>query len=198
MTVALVLGGAECLFKDLKAAEQLFKPDTIVAVKDIGITYPRVDHWVTYHPERVTNEIRQRRALGYRDPCLWTYDTFRLDPFTKDNWGGLQIRRVDRRGGSSGFMGMVVGVTVADKCVLAGIPMDPNLKHYRRPKPQGWKEAMMYRKVWSDAFEEYQHLVRSMSGWTRELFGAPTREWLDAPSQKPPARVLPFQAKRRV
>ena len=148
--------------------------DSIVAVKDIGITYPHVDHWVTYHPERLKRELAQRRQLGYSDPkFIWTYDRIRL----KDDLG-VPIKRIGRKGGSSGYMGMWVGLEVADKVVLCGIPMDPKMPHYRRPKKRGWPEAEMYRKVWLDNLPLLKDRVRSMSGWTKDLLGAPTADWL--------------------
>lgn len=174
MTIAIVLGGAECLREDMDAAFALFKPDVIIAVKDIGITHPHIDHWVTYHPERLPKEIAIRRAKGLADPLyIWTYDKIMHRPKV-----GVEFRTVKHRGGSSGFMGMAVACIVADKAVLCGIPMDPAQKHFSRPKKRGWPEAMYYRKVWSEHHNEYKNRVRSMSGWTRQIFGAPTQEWL--------------------
>jgi hypothetical protein len=158
----------------MEAALALFKPDIVVAVKDIGITYPHIDHWVTYHPERLPKELKMRRDRGLVDPLfIWTYDKIAIRPKL-----GIEFRTVPHRGGSSGFMGMVVACIVADRCVLAGIPMDPVQKHFSRPKKKGWPEAMYYRKVWTEYHGEYKDRVRSMSGWTKEIFGAPTSEWL--------------------
>lgn len=185
MTVALVLGGAQCLHDDMEAAFQLFVPDVVVCVKDIGITYPDNDHWVTYHPERLPRELGIRRAKGLPDPLyIWTYEKIAIRPKL-----GVEFRTVPNKGGSSGFMGMVVGCIVADKAVLAGIPMDPAQKHFSRPKKQGWPEAKYYRKVWSDHHGEYKDRVRSLSGWTKEIFGAPTSEWLsEAPHGAAPVQ----------
>lgn len=180
MSVAIVLGGAACLHEDMGAAFSLFKPDVVVAVKDIGISYERVDHWCSYHPERFPKEIARRRAAGFPDPLyLWTYDRIAVRPKV-----GIEYRTVPHRGGSSGFMGMAVACIVADRAVLCGVPMDPTQKHFSRPKKHGWPEAMYYRRVWSEHYDAYRHKVRSMSGWTREIFGAPTKEWLEHGSPK--------------
>lgn len=174
MTIAIVLGGAQCLHEDIETALAMFNPDVVVAVKDIGITYPHIDHWVTYHPERLPKEVHIRRSKGLADPLyVWTYDKITVRPKV-----GIEFRTVKHRGGSSGFMGMVVACIVADKAVLCGIPMDPKQKHFSRPKKQGWPEANYYRRVWSEHHGEYKDRVRSMSGWTREIFGAPSKEWL--------------------
>jgi hypothetical protein len=174
MAIALVLGGASNVYEDIKAALALFTPNVIVAVKDIAITYPNVDHWVTYHPERLVKELSLRRKRGLTDPkAIWTYDANRVHPSIN-----IPVKCTPHIGGSSGLMGMVVGCQVAGKAVLCGIPMDPKLKHFARPKPKGWPEAKFYRQAWLKHVPAYKHRVRSMSGWTREVFGAPTAAWL--------------------
>lgn len=173
MTIALVLGGAQCLHEDVAAAQKLFKADIIVAVKDIGITWPHVDYWATFHPERLPKELAQRRAAGLPDPKkVYTY---RLRVPDKLN---IPMQIIDTKGGSSGMMGTEVALLVADKVVLCGIPLDPKQKHYRRPKKEGWPAALVYRKAWKAAYPKLKGRVRSMSGWTKELLGEPTEEWL--------------------
>lgn len=175
MTVALVMGGAKCVYDDIDNAIKMFKPDVFVAVKDIGIEYPSVDHWVTYHPERISEELKSRRSLGWPDPTyVWTYQTAPgVLHFP------LPIQRIDLRGGSSGLLGTLVGLRYADKVVLAGIPMDPDMPHYhRRKNGKPWREALMYHKQWLERQTTFDGRVKSMSGWTKKQFGAPTLDWL--------------------
>ena len=173
MTIAMVLGGAACVYDDIKAAEKLFTADIIVAVKDIGITWPKVDYWATYHPERLPKELGERRALGLPDPKLiYTYN--KRVPKGID----IPMQMMNTKGGSSGLMGTEAALLVADKVVLCGIPLDPVQKHYRRPRKQGWPPAIMYRLAWRQVHGKLKDRVRSMSGWTREFLGAPTEEWL--------------------
>jgi hypothetical protein len=178
LTVALVLGGAQCLHDDIAAAEKLFKPDIIMAVKDIGITWPHIDYWATFHPERLPKELGERRAAGLPDPkAIYSYH-MRIPKGL-----GIEIRVMKTKGGSSGLLGTEAALLVADKVVLVGIPLDPKQQHYRRPKKGGWPPATMYRRTWTAEYPKLKDRVRSMSGWTRELLGAPTEEWLrDAPS----------------
>jgi len=174
MSIALVMGGAQCLFEDIAAAEKLFKPDIIVAVKDIGITWPHVDHWVTYHPERLPKELAERRRAGLPDPGqIWAYQVPRKSGID------LPIKALtSTKGGSSGLLGTEVALIVATKAVLCGIPLDPKQVHYRRPRKGGWPPGQTYRLAWKAIYPKLKHRVRSMSGWTRELLGAPTKEWL--------------------
>jgi hypothetical protein len=174
VTTALVLGGAACVHDDIKAALQLFTPDIIVAVKDIGITWPKVDYWATFHPERLPKELGVRRASGLPDPKeIWTY---RQPP--KGSSFGIPIKILKTKGGSSGLLGTEGALDVADRIVLCGIPLDPGQVHYKRPRRGGWPPAKMYRLAWTVALPRIKDKVRSMSGWTKEVLGAPTLEWL--------------------
>ncbi len=41
-----------------------------------------------------------------------------------------------------------------------------------------WGDAPHYREAWTDALPEIAGRARSMSGWTRDLLGAPTADWI--------------------
>lgn len=176
MSWALVLGGAACVYDDLRQAEELLgEPDIVVAVKDIWVEYPRVDHVATYHLDRIPAELQKRRNLGYKDPkCIWTYRAVRHIRIP------LPCDSINMTGGSSGLLGAYVGLKVADKVVLAGIPMDPNMPHYhKRRHGRPWKDATLYTTHWRQSMPKLQGRVKSMSGWTKELLGEPTLEWLN-------------------
>lgn len=175
MTWALVLGGAACVFDDMVAAiDKLGEPDVYVGVKDIAIDCPYVTHWVTYHCDRIPRELEQRRKLGHPDPVkIWTYPGVRVPRIP------IEVDRLKVRGGSSGLLGALVGCTVASKAVLAGIPLDVNMPHYHdKKRKRPWTEGRLYKPHW----EKHIHLLRgrvtSMSGFTRELLGEPTKEWM--------------------
>jgi hypothetical protein len=63
------------------------------------------------------------------------------------------------------------------RIVLAGVPMDKMAGHYDNRKP--WMEARQYWPAWERAIPKFAGRVRSMSGWTRDKLGEPTKEWLD-------------------
>jgi len=65
-----------------------------------------------------------------------------------------------------------------ERIVLAGIPMSAEYAHYYNPGQ--WTQAHMYHKGWKKHLDKIAPYVRSMSGWTRELLGAPDEEWLGA------------------
>jgi hypothetical protein len=182
LSIALVLGGAACVHEDIAAAQALWQYDIIVAVKDIGITWPHVDYWVTYHPERLPKELAQRRAAGLHDPGqIWAYKV----PIKSGI--DLPIKALSTsRGGSSGLLGTEVALLFAAKAVLCGIPLDPKQPHYRRPRKGGWPPGNVYRLAWKEVYPKLKGRVRSMSGWTQELLGAPTEEWLREDAADPP------------
>lgn len=173
---ALVIGAAAGVWEEIEAAKALAQFDIIVAVKRIGIEYPgEIDHWVSFHPEMFTGEdwLNKRRAKGF--------------PYAKNYWasiykGGIRLnisfpplQYVKCSGGASGLIGVRVARRFASKVVLAGIPMVAERGHFNKQGP--WKEADTHRDAWVKAIELQDH-VKSMSGWTAELLGTPTKEWL--------------------
>lgn len=177
MSWALVLGGAITVHHELRNAIEAFgEPDQVVCVKDIWMTYPRCDVHVTFHIDRTPGELARRRKAGFPDPReVWTYQGVRPPkpplPFP--------VKFHKLRGGSSGLLGAMVGIEVADRAVLCGIPMDHTMRHYHdRKKGQPWKEGKLYRAAWQDEKHKLIGRVRSMSGWTMELLGKPTLAWV--------------------
>lgn len=173
---ALVIGGAMGVWDEVEQAKHLCDFDVIVAVKKAGLDYPgRIDHWVTWHPERLLHWIPKRRKEGRPDAgMLWsgklrgvrqgTHLKLPLNWLTCDG------------GGSSGLLGTLIALEYADKAVLAGIPMDADREHY--DKPGLWNEAPKYHKAWQDELPKLKDRVRSLSGWTQALLGSPDLQWL--------------------
>lgn len=172
VTTALLLGGANSLHADMDAATTLFQPDLIIATNDAGRDWPRkVDHWVSFHCEQFPRWLKEREKLGHPAGAkLWTGQR-------RGVMAHLDIERVPNWGGSSGLLAVAVGLEVGvDHMVLCGIPLTPEGEHYN--KPGRWTDAGNYRRGWLTHKHLMGNHVRSMSGWTRQQFGAPTQEWL--------------------
>jgi hypothetical protein len=177
----LVIGRSAEVWDEVAAAKKLTAFDKVVAINVAGQDYPEhFDYWVSFHPNFFEMWIRKRQKLGY------PYSTE-----TTELWSGKLngrqlgaktlrefVRYTDYRGGSSGLLATRVAHVVAkgDKIILCGIPME-NTKRYDDQRI--WREALVYRQAWLDVIPKLRPFVRSMSGWTREQFGEPTREWLD-------------------
>lgn len=169
---ALVIGSAACMPADQAAALELFQPDVIVAVNHAGRDYPGpLDHWASFHPELLPRWIAQRAGSGLPDAGkLWTGHHRACPPH-------LAINRVRNWGGSSGLLAACVALEIgADRIVLVGIPLDYTQGHYDDPKP--WRDAANYRKAWVSHLDQLAN-VRSMSGYTAEILGKPTKEWIE-------------------
>jgi hypothetical protein len=190
--MALILGGADCIYNDLDAlhklvwphdgslelprapeAEDGWCPGITIAANDAGFEFERVHHWVTLHPEKMERWQRERLVRwGERkgQPVTWCH---------QDGKPHLDHALPIRHGcsGSSGLFAVQVALELGcDRIVLCGVPMDAR-PHFNGP---AWHDHWTYRATWQrwQAAEELEN-VRSMSGWTRELLGEPTREWLE-------------------
>ena len=169
---AVVIGGAKQAWDDLDAALRLFTPDLVIATNNAGRDYAgQVHHWVSFHAELLPMWIEARAAAG-RPPAghYWTVER-RTPPKSP-----LQLWRVPNWGGSSGLVAVTVALSLqCDRIVCCGTPLDMEAAHYDDPKP--WRDAGNYRRAWM-ARRTQLTAVRSMSGWTRQILGAPTGEWL--------------------
>lgn len=168
---ALVLGGAETLPRDRIDALALFAPDLIIASNHAGRDeHGRVDHWATMHPELFPMWMRAR-ALAGLPPAgqLWHARHRQTD---------LPSKPIESWGGSSGLLCVAVAFELGcSHIVLAGVPMQKMSRHYDDPRP--WNEARQYWPAWERKLPQLQGRVKSLSGWTQELLGRPTGEWLD-------------------
>lgn len=161
---ALILGGADCLWCDLGALE-VWKPDVVIATNDAIAAYPdRIDHAVTLHPEKLVRWRMERwKNRGNGDYETWSR------PDTPD---GVDRTLSGWSSGSSGMLAVGVALSVgADSVVLAGVPMQAGAAHFFDPSP--WNDVWHHREAWEKRADELRGRVWSLSGWTRDLLGAP-------------------------
>ena len=184
MKTALVVGSAECVWDDIDRASDLFEPDVTIAINRFARDYPAsVDCWFSYHPETFQLWANQRRRNGLPDHL--SYGTCR-NKHTYQPDGFEPFHLTENVSGSSG-LGAVECARAgfgADRIVLAGIPMDTR-GHFNYGQKgdhdvrERWAEGERYRAYWRKYFLDKPGLARSLSGWTRDLLGEPTEEWLD-------------------
>jgi hypothetical protein len=174
---AICLGSATCMPDDLQAAAALGIGQgagwTIIGVNHAARDWSGpLDHWVSFHSELMPKWLAERDAAG-RAPAglLWTAE-HRVQPVK------IKMDRAPNWGGSSGLLAVSVALKLgAEKIVLCGIPLDHEQGHYDSPDKR-WREAGGYRVGWTKHLDQMRGAVRSMSGWTRELLGAPDGPWL--------------------
>lgn len=178
---AVCLGGARGVWDDLLAWEAMYgRPwdGLVVCCNDVGAHWPRqMHHWCTLHPEKFAawEALRRQQNLPLR------YET----------WSRIQRPRnavavhhaiQPWGGGSSGMLAVQVAVELGcTRVVMCGIPMDDG-PHFTESAEfslkQHWKAVAGHWKAWVRGTARMLGRVRSMSGRTRELLGAPTIAWL--------------------
>jgi len=171
--IALVLGGAKTVWRDLERAQALTAGlDTIIVASNYaGLHYPgRIDAWPTLHHEAFTPWREQRAAAGgntdYRafiHARHWACDGCEILP---ERWSG-----------SSGLYAAQVALEAMDAAgvILCGVPMDAEAGHIIRPGL--WSDTDRYQPGFLKAKAEGA-AIRSMSGWTADVLGQPNRHWL--------------------
>lgn len=175
--IAFVLGSASSLPADIDMAMRLAIPDFVVAVNAAGRDFAGpLDHFATQHPELAAGWLLARERQNLPPPgTLWCPRTARRDQ-------RLPWSHAESWGGSSGLFGVSVALAAgADRVILCGVPLDAT-GHFDDPKP--WRDALRYRSAWTCRAGFLGKHVRSMSGWTRQLLGAPSSAFLQDPPRK--------------
>jgi len=113
--------------------------------------------------------LRRRKGAG-NPPARAVYGHRRVG-------SGVLIHPQRWPGGSSGLYGIDValGALNADRVVGCGIPMDERPNLFRG---EGWVHAGSHQHMFHKAKRQVGERLRFMSGWSRDLFGEPTPEWL--------------------
>lgn len=163
--VGLILGGAKTVWSDLERAREVIgdTPYVIVATNCAGWQYPGlVDVWATLHAERFAGWRTQRQAAGLNADYRAYTD--------QDGHDAIVVAPTGR--GSSGLYAAQVALDNegCDLAILCGIPMDDTGGHIHWNRP--WGDSHHYRPAFEAAKADGLN-IRSMSGWTAELFGTP-------------------------
>jgi hypothetical protein len=175
---AIVLGGADCVFDDVHALLSMSPrewPGLYIAANDVGCHWPVLDHWASFHVDKLVRWKEERAARGL--------------PPAYGTWGWRPGQPVDFvlypwSGGSSGMLAAQVAIVLGcRRVVLCGMPMTPTA-HFNQSAEFSsattvWAEADGHWKSWVRVYQQgwFGGHVRSMSGRTRELLGTPDVDW---------------------
>lgn len=173
---AIVIGGAVDWRREYLEALMLCDTDVELWVCNDQIeTFEGwAHHGVTLHPPKLPVWLAMRKHMcRKRIDRIWCH---RPSAGVTDVVG-------DRKGDWKGSVGLhaarcalSVGHT---KVILCGVPMTPEGGHYIRGKAP-WKDCLGFRPGWLAHLDVLSGKVKSYSGWTKELLGEPTEEWLRA------------------
>ena len=179
---ALIVGCAANVWDEVKAARELCDFDAVYCVKLAGVHWPaKFKVWATLHPEFMDKYESERKALGLPNG----YEIVAPLPSEVGMHGkkGNIKRRVSYRwpgmnsSASSGIYAVKVAIEDGySRIVLAGIPMTKESGHFTRGKEWNQRDCFLPGLLKSVPF--MKDLVKSMGGYTKELLGAPTAEWL--------------------
>jgi hypothetical protein len=149
----------------------------VIAVNRAGLLYQEpIRCWCSIHGVALVDWIEERRQLG----CDMNFQAF--GNFTRfQDSGSVERWNCPNWGGTSSAYAVDLALKAGwDRVVLCGVPMAGNeslgvdeILAY----PTGYE---VYRIGWEKHYDEIKDKVRSMSGWTRELLGEPTEEWLES------------------
>ena len=155
----LIIGSAACAENDLARFDKLHN-GVRIAVNDAIPWYKgKLDYAVSLHPSK-----------------LWFWCKARKDkpiPISTHRAGGWPeiIFPIHADGATSGLNAVIISLLIGfDPIVLAGIPVsdDPKLNG-----EMGRISAETMQKEWMIFSRFFGGKVRSLSGWTRDTFGAP-------------------------
>jgi hypothetical protein len=172
----VVLGGARCVWADyleLKAATAglgaAARADLMV-VNDIGV-YCQLpfQHWLSLHPENLVlwRDLKRR----HNEPMNCTLHT------NKPNHAGMVCWSINDYGLYSGLFAAQVGVCLGyEEIILCGVPQDQSGRFFDPPWVTGLRHGIDRNAMqkWQNVVADHPELkkrVRSMSGFTKSLFG---------------------------
>jgi hypothetical protein len=184
--LALVIGGGRKVCDDIAAVTAFcVQPDAVLCINDAGVFWTGSEHyhWVTLHPEHWSRWIEQRTQKRY--PICSTFWSNRgrigrphrlkiVDDYSPSGLSGLYAIKI------------ALEQLQATHVVLCGVPMDKS-GHFLGPSFNHWINLKRC-DAWITHRPTLGDQVRSMSGWTLKLLGAPTPEWLAQAQVMPDAK----------
>ena len=181
--IAVMIGCALCWEEDLNRLRSLCLDFDIFAV---GLDCPykgKIDYLVTYHIEDIEEykNKRTKESLSTDYKVISHTDDFKKygkERNQKVRWTNVNIDIVyphEKPSGSSSLLGAKAALFKLgyDKVVLVGCPMDVGNVENKK------KSYTMFQKGWLYFKKDLAGKVKSMSGWTKELLGEPTKEWVE-------------------
>lgn len=195
MRRAVVIGAAANALEDIAQLELIARAPLedafrIYAVNDGGVLWNgRIDAWVTIHSDELPERQQRRRAAGGPDGYVtWTHQGA-ADRIIGPDWAVL--------GGTSALLAASVArLEGCDFIVLVGCPMTdmgytlPHVNH----GTGNWPHHATYRGMIPSLVKQHPWLterIRSMSGFTAEIFGKPSKEWLNMDDLREPTSPEP-------
>lgn len=161
----IIIGCAPCWEEDLNNLLSVTASHDVMA---IGLDCPykgEVDYFASYHTDDIPLYAAKRKRENLNiDYIIISHIA------EKENHIDF-ILPYKSPAGSSAMLGAMAGIRFGyKKIVLCGCPL------------QGFNQKkhpyVVFQNGWKARFNVFNGIVKSMSGFTQELLGAPTEEWL--------------------
>jgi hypothetical protein len=174
--VAIILGSGGSAVSEFDAALSLCPQAKVICVNDaLRFCGVRADAFATLHPEKGERFLK---GLDIEGLPLYASE---VNANSRYPW--IIIR--EQWAGTSGLFGVQIALNELrfERVILAGVPMDHAAgtiyklhPRYRGKWANGYEDR--YRRGWEKALPRLSGKVKSLSGWTRDLLGEPSKDWL--------------------
>lgn len=174
--VAIIAGGADTVFDDIRQAIKEIRDPVWFGVNDIGMYLPKLDHWVSLHADNLS-AWKAVRWLNSRSLEIAKYHSCTQRPVIDYCWDLLTPTFA-----LSGYFAMQIAYIMgADLIVLCGVPGDQRRKFtdlfpredfgYGSGTSGGDHGVREQLEKEMERLPMFKNKVRSMSGATKDFFG---------------------------
>jgi hypothetical protein len=176
--ILIIIGSAPCVTEDIASLLCAMNLDPcscsymLIGLDAVEKHPAHAEYFATYHPSDIGPAFGRRKAAGANTDYMIIAHQPHIDASTGRDLVDLIIP-FEPPTGSSALLGVLAGIKLGyEKIIVCGCPlMGKNDKQY---------DYANFRAGWTAKLAMIKDKTRSMSGWTKELLGAPTKEWLDA------------------
>jgi len=168
----LICGLAPCLMDDFNEA-RLHRPDAELIIVNYTCSEIAGDYLFTLHPEQI--EQMKKVSLKPEMPVLSSSNPEKYGQFPVDVW----IPMDKFNGATSGYAATRAAYWMGyDEIIMCGCPLEESNRSYYGNYKKTWEYRPRQIQQYADKFAEYydrfpHEKIRSMSGYTKQVLGAP-------------------------
>lgn len=189
MRVVLAVGSAPCLFDDVRAALDAYPNASLMLINGAWTAYLHAEHLLAGHTNKSGLFMAERLKRFPDAPTARVHATLSYPAQKQENplvtdWWGQDKATGATSAGKAARVGLSLGY---DRVILCGCPLDPNAGYWEgeakvrhdcaRFDTTGNPRRVISRYRDKMAFlaqqEPFKSQVFSMSGYSREVLGAP-------------------------
>lgn len=172
----LIMGASPLMKDDCQRFLEIYKSEDVDYLAVGMDTMDRIDKdikfFATYHVKDIFPAQERRFKMGYN----MDFKIIAHIPYPKKTNNVVDfiigIDLMKEKSGSSAMLGCLAGIEIGyTKIILCGCPLEG--------KTASGLSYKQFQKGWTFHQNKVLGVVKSMSGWTKEFLGEPTREWLE-------------------